>query len=69
MLLRAAEQRSRDAGARRMFLEVATNNVAASALYARAGYAEVGRRARYYADGADALVLARSLIPAATTAE
>ena len=40
-----------------MFLEVATGNAAALALYARAGFVEVGRRRRYYADLADALVL------------
>ena len=44
-------------GAAAMFLEVSIRNEAARKLYARAGFAEVGRRARYYADGADALVL------------
>ena len=44
-------------GAVEMFLEVAEPNVAARALYAGAGAREVGRRPRYYADGADALVL------------
>lgn len=45
----------------RMFLEVAEDNVAARALYAGLGFAEVGRRKAYYArpSGAvDALVLA-----------
>jgi len=48
-------------GAGRVFLEVAEDNVAARALYARRGFAEAGRRPRYYArpDGAsrDALLL------------
>jgi [ribosomal protein S18]-alanine N-acetyltransferase len=66
-LLRAAEERAAAAGARRMFLEVAPGNVAARALYAAAGYAEIGRRRRYYPDGSDALVLARVLSPAAAT--
>jgi ribosomal-protein-alanine N-acetyltransferase len=44
-------------GAVEMFLEVAEPNVAARALYAGAEAREVGRRPRYYADGADALVL------------
>jgi ribosomal-protein-alanine N-acetyltransferase len=48
-----------------MFLEVATNNWAARALYSAAGYAEVGRRRRYYPDGSDALVLRAPLSPAA----
>jgi ribosomal-protein-alanine N-acetyltransferase len=40
-----------------LFLEVAEPNMAARALYAGAGAKDVGRRRRYYADGADALVL------------
>jgi len=50
-------------GATAMFLEVAEGNAAARALYARAGFAEVGRRRRYYPDGGDALVLRRELNP------
>lgn len=49
-------------GAARLFLEVADDNTAALALYARAGFAEAGRRPGYYArpDGGrqDALILA-----------
>ena len=52
-------------GATRLFLEVAEDNVAARALYARAGFAQAGLRRRYYAraDGtsADALVLSLNL--------
>ncbi|MFT8243877.1 GNAT family N-acetyltransferase [Roseomonas sp. BN140053] len=44
-------------GAAELFLEVSERNAAARALYAAAGCVEVGRRRRYYADGADALVL------------
>lgn len=51
------------AGAREMFLEVAEGNRAARALYAAAGFAGVGRRPRYYADGTDALLLCRPLSP------
>jgi [ribosomal protein S18]-alanine N-acetyltransferase len=50
-----AEAAKRDA--MDLFLEVAEPNMAARALYAGAGAKEVGRRRRYYADGADALVL------------
>lgn len=41
------------------FLEVEAGNAAARTLYARLGYAEVGRRRGYYAGGADALLLRR----------
>lgn len=54
-------------GARRLFLEVAEGNVAALALYARAGFDGAGRRPGYYArpggDREDALILARNLSP------
>ena len=54
-------------GAAVIHLEVAETNAAARALYARLGFEAVGRRRRYYADGADALVLAVSLdAPAAS---
>jgi [ribosomal protein S18]-alanine N-acetyltransferase len=48
-------------GAAAMFLEVAEGNGPAAALYRGLGFAEVGRRRRYYPDGADALVLRRDL--------
>lgn len=51
-------------GATALFLEVALRNAAARALYAEAGFAEVGRRRRYYADGDDAMVMRRALAPA-----
>lgn len=49
------------AQAEAMFLEVAEGNAGALALYRGLGFAEVGRRKRYYPDGADALVLRRDL--------
>lgn len=52
-------------GAARLFLEVADDNTAALAVYARAGFLEAGRRPGYYArpDGRprDALILALNL--------
>ena len=67
-LLDAAIALVRGAGARALFLEVSAVNTAAQALYARAGFVEVGRRPRYYADGADALVLRLDFTAAAATA-
>ncbi len=56
-------------GADSAFLEVAEDNAAARALYARAGFTEAGRRRGYYHrhDGApvDALILRRTLAQAA----
>ena len=52
-------------GADRIFLEVAEDNAAARALYARTGFVETGRRPRYYArpDGSrvDALLFTLNL--------
>lgn len=41
------------------FLEVSHVNTAARALYASLGFEETGRRARYYEDGTDALLMRR----------
>lgn len=60
-LLRSAAAEARRRGARRLFLEVAEANLPAVGLYRAEGFAEAGRRRRYYADGADALVLALNL--------
>jgi ribosomal-protein-alanine N-acetyltransferase len=54
--------RAVQAGARRLFLEVAEDNTTARALYARAGFAQIGRRKGYYDGGRiDALVLGLDL--------
>jgi len=60
-LLRGAMAVARARGAGAMFLEAAAGNAPALALYAREGFAEVGRRRRYYADGGDAVVMRRGL--------
>jgi [ribosomal protein S18]-alanine N-acetyltransferase len=64
MLLEAAGREAARRGARAMFLEVSSGNHAARSLYSTVGFAEVGRRARYYSDGADALILHAPLSPA-----
>lgn len=48
-------------GARVAQLELRASNAPALALYRRFGFAVVGARARYYADGEDALLLSRAL--------
>ena len=44
----------------RVLLEVAASNSAARALYADQGFTEIARRAGYYRDGGDALVMQRA---------
>ena len=61
-LLAAAVDTARQAEAVVLFLEVSVANKPSRALYARAGFREIGRRRRYYADGSDALVLRRDLV-------
>jgi len=56
-LLRAGMTAASERGAAALFLEVSTGNAPARALYAAAGFAEVGRRTGYYSNGTDALVL------------
>ena len=46
-------------GVTEVTLEVRAGNAPAIALYTKFGFAEVGRRRRYYADGEDALLLTR----------
>ncbi len=46
-----------------LFLEVATRNAPARALYEALGFAQVGLRRGYYADGDDALVMRLALTP------
>lgn len=66
ILLSAAIDDVRQAGARRFFLEVGVDNPAAQALYATAGFRPVGRRADYYPrrEGrrADAVVMRLDLL-------
>jgi ribosomal-protein-alanine N-acetyltransferase len=64
-LLAAAHRIAAAGGASRVFLEVMDGNSAAKTLYESAGYREVGRRSRYYADGADAVLLRLDLTPGA----
>ncbi len=66
-LLRAAIRYGARAGAERLVLEVAEDNMTARTLYARAGFVPVGRRPGYYNRGADKqLEAVDALILAAT---
>jgi len=58
-LLAAVHDHAAAGGAERLLLEVRDDNEAALAFYAGAGFAEVARRAGYYRDGTDAVVLQR----------
>jgi ribosomal-protein-alanine N-acetyltransferase len=61
-LMDAMHAEAAQRGARRALLEVRVSNTPAIALYARCGYAVIGRRRGYYQnDGEDALVMARDL--------
>ena len=63
-LVQACLAKAASQGASAAFLEVAASNVAALALYRRAGFSQRGRRRGYYS-ATDALVLFRALAPAA----
>lgn len=56
-LLAEARHHVREEGAERILLEVAEDNAAARAFYARAGFVEIDRRPRYYRQEVAALVL------------
>jgi len=64
-VLQLAEAQAIEGGATRMFLEVAEDNSAAKALYATAGFTQIGRRPGYYlpknAAPVAALVLCKEL--------
>jgi [ribosomal protein S18]-alanine N-acetyltransferase len=57
ILLTSAAEVAAYQGARVVFLEVSVANIAARALYTKAGFIEAGRRPHYYSDRSDALVL------------
>ncbi len=56
-------------GAAAILLEVATDNAAARALYASAGFTVIGRRPRYYPGGGDAAIMRALLNPFGATTE
>lgn len=64
LLLRSTEARLAAAGSRAVGLETAVDNVSALAFYKRHGYDVIRTWPRYYANGVDALVLEKRLVPA-----
>ena len=61
-LLVAGLKSAREAGARKIFLEVRGSNIGARALYASSGFTKDGCRSKYYSDPVeDALVLSKGL--------
>jgi len=63
MLLEAAEAAALARDCRAIRLEVHETNHAAISRYRKSGYREVGRHARYYQDGGDALRFEKRLVP------
>ena len=62
-LLAAVVTRARAGRADRLLLEVREDNAPAIAFYARHGFVELDRRARYFRDGATAIVMQLALHP------
>ena len=60
-LLERIEHEARLRYSERLLLEVREDNHGACAFYAARGFTEIDRRARYYADGTTAVVLAKDL--------
>jgi len=71
-LLNAACDAAKAREGAQMFLEVSETNASALALYQRAGFVAVGRRAAYYRQGsaaADAIVMRKALLDASPQAD
>ncbi|MGE5418025.1 MAG: ribosomal protein S18-alanine N-acetyltransferase [Acidobacteriota bacterium] len=63
LLLMKLEEVARARGTKRITLEVRPSNVAALALYARYGFAQIGVRKGYYSDNnEDALIMAKDIL-------
>lgn len=54
------EKNIKNQGVKKIFLEVASNNIAGKKLYENNGYKVVGTRPKYY-DGIDAILMAKDL--------
>lgn len=54
------EKMLKNQGVKKIFLEVASNNIAAQKLYENSGFVRVGLRPRYY-DGVDAILMSKNI--------
>ena len=54
------EKTLKNQGVKKLFLEVASNNIAAQKLYENSGFVRVGLRPRYY-DGVDAILMSKNI--------
>ena len=54
------EKTLKNQGVKKIFLEVASNNIAAQKLYENSGFVRVGLRPRYY-DGVDAILMSKNI--------
>lgn len=61
LLLRELMTTARAAGATSLLLEVRADNTSAIAMYSEESFEKIAVRSRYYPDGADALILRRTL--------
>ena len=61
-LLRRLLDQAAERGARTVLLEMAADNEAARALYARSGFEQIARRSGYYGPGADAVIMRRVIV-------
>jgi ribosomal-protein-alanine N-acetyltransferase len=57
LLLRATLREAKGLEAKEILLEVRTSNLSAAALYAKAGFEEIGRRPGYYSDPVEDAIL------------
>lgn len=60
-ILRELIHVAKEAGARKIFLEVRVSNAAAMKMYLKNGFKGVYARTRYYSDGEDCLVMEKQL--------
>ena len=58
-LLNQLVARSLELGVTYIFLEVRSDNTSALSMYSSFGFAEISKRAKYYPDGTDAVILRR----------
>ena len=54
-------EKAKELGAEKCFLEVRVSNLPALTLYRKFGFEDLSIRAKYYADGEDALVMVKKL--------